>query len=180
MARASLHVTYSAWWRISWEGFFKANVEGKTVPPSANPERSHTTSWSPPQVLIHVRGSAWSSKWFQDFKAVESEINMISSFITCSVDNTPSDVHLELIDLQYRKSNLSRYHCWIFILPSKRIYATWGGMLVRCLDLLTFINKSVVWWCSTNPDTDPDNHHVLCISTSDIQPDLHLLKPKKD
>lgn len=33
------------------------------------------------------------SRRFEDFKAVESEMHMISSPFTCSVDNAPSDVH---------------------------------------------------------------------------------------
>ena len=37
---------------------------------------------------------------FEDFQTVDSEMHMISSPFTCSVDNAPSDVQLELIDLQ--------------------------------------------------------------------------------
>ncbi|XP_063781341.1 general transcription factor II-I repeat domain-containing protein 2A-like [Pseudophryne corroboree] len=40
------------------------------------------------------------SRRFQDFKTLESEMNMVSSPFTCSVDNASSDVHMELIDLQ--------------------------------------------------------------------------------
>lgn len=37
---------------------------------------------------------------FQDFKTLESEMHMVSSPFNCSVDNAPSDVQMELIDLQ--------------------------------------------------------------------------------
>ena len=35
-----------------------------------------------------------------DFKTAESEMHMVSSPFYCSVDNAPSDVQMELIDLQ--------------------------------------------------------------------------------
>ena len=40
------------------------------------------------------------SRRFEDLRTIEDEMNMISSPFTCSVDNAPSDVQLELIDLQ--------------------------------------------------------------------------------
>lgn len=40
------------------------------------------------------------SRRFQDFKTLEGGMHMISSPFTCSVDNAPSDIQLELIDLQ--------------------------------------------------------------------------------
>ncbi|XP_069615958.1 general transcription factor II-I repeat domain-containing protein 2B-like [Ranitomeya imitator] len=40
------------------------------------------------------------SRRFEDFKAVESEMHMISSPFTVCVDTAPSDIQLELIDLQ--------------------------------------------------------------------------------
>ena len=40
------------------------------------------------------------SRRFEDFKTVESEMHMVSSPFTCIVDNAPSDVQMELIDLQ--------------------------------------------------------------------------------
>ncbi|KAI4904072.1 hypothetical protein NFI96_031635, partial [Prochilodus magdalenae] len=40
------------------------------------------------------------SRRFEDFRAVESEMQMVSSPFTCCVGNAPSDVQLELIDLQ--------------------------------------------------------------------------------
>ncbi|XP_070406856.1 general transcription factor II-I repeat domain-containing protein 2-like [Nothobranchius furzeri] len=40
------------------------------------------------------------SRRFEDLRTIEDEMHMISSPFTCSVDNAPSDVQLELIDLQ--------------------------------------------------------------------------------
>ena len=40
------------------------------------------------------------SRRFQDFKKVEDEMQLVSSPFTCSVDSAPTDVQLELIDLQ--------------------------------------------------------------------------------
>lgn len=37
---------------------------------------------------------------FQDFKNLESEMQLVSSPFSCSVENAPSDVQMELIDLQ--------------------------------------------------------------------------------
>ncbi|XP_042337051.1 general transcription factor II-I repeat domain-containing protein 2B-like, partial [Plectropomus leopardus] len=40
------------------------------------------------------------SRRFEDLRTMEDEMHMISSPFTCSVDDAPSDVQLELIDLQ--------------------------------------------------------------------------------
>ena len=40
------------------------------------------------------------SRRFQDFRKMESEMYFISSPLTFNVDDAPSDVQLELIDLQ--------------------------------------------------------------------------------
>ena len=40
------------------------------------------------------------SRRFQDFKTLESEMHMVSSPFNCSVDDAPSEVQMELIDLQ--------------------------------------------------------------------------------
>jgi hypothetical protein len=40
------------------------------------------------------------SRRFEDLRTIKDEMHMISSPFTCSVDNAPSDVQLELIDLQ--------------------------------------------------------------------------------
>lgn len=37
---------------------------------------------------------------FEDLGRIKNEMLMISSTFTCSVDNAPSDIQLELIDLQ--------------------------------------------------------------------------------
>lgn len=40
------------------------------------------------------------SRRFEDLRTIEDEMHMIFSPFTCSVDNAPSDVQLELTDLQ--------------------------------------------------------------------------------
>ncbi|KAM4043630.1 general transcription factor II-I repeat domain-containing protein 2B-like [Anomaloglossus baeobatrachus] len=64
----------------------------KEVTPSAD----HLDKYSSMFAALHDE----FSRRFDDFKAVEREMHMISSPFTCCVDNAPSDVQLELIDLQ--------------------------------------------------------------------------------
>ncbi|XP_035985865.1 general transcription factor II-I repeat domain-containing protein 2-like [Fundulus heteroclitus] len=59
------------------------------------------------------------SRRFQDFKIVESEMNMVSSPFTCSVEDACSDVQMELIDLQadtLLAEHFSQSHCFSFTL----------------------------------------------------------------
>ncbi|XP_068449722.1 general transcription factor II-I repeat domain-containing protein 2B-like [Clinocottus analis] len=64
----------------------------KEVTPSAD----HLCKYSSKLGALHGE----FSRRFEDFKTVEDEMHMVSSPFTCSVDNAPSDVQLELIDLQ--------------------------------------------------------------------------------
>ena len=43
------------------------------------------------------------SRLFQDFKTLESEMHMVSRLFNCSLDEVPSEVQMELIDLQSDK-----------------------------------------------------------------------------
>jgi hypothetical protein len=59
-----------------------------------------------------------SSGRFEDFKVLENEMLLVSSPFTFSVDNTPTDLQLELIDLQsdavigelFRTMSLTRFY----------------------------------------------------------------------
>ena len=64
----------------------------KEVTPSADHLRRYSS------MLGALHGEL--SRRFEDLRTIEDEMNMISSPFTCSVDNAPSDVQLELIDLQ--------------------------------------------------------------------------------
>lgn len=64
----------------------------KEVTPSAD----HLSRYSSMLGALHGEFSGR----FEDVRTIEDEMRMISSPFTCSVDNAPSDVQLELIDLQ--------------------------------------------------------------------------------
>lgn len=62
------------------------------------------------------------SRRFEDLRTIEDEMRMISSPFTCSVDNAPSDVQLEVMDL--RSDAVLAEHCWTFTLLSRRTFQT--------------------------------------------------------
>ncbi|XP_034001037.1 general transcription factor II-I repeat domain-containing protein 2B-like, partial [Trematomus bernacchii] len=64
----------------------------KEVTPSADHLRRYSS------MLGALHGEF--SRRFEDLRKIEDEMHLISSPFTCSVDNAPSDVQLELIDLQ--------------------------------------------------------------------------------
>lgn len=64
----------------------------KEVTPSADHLRRYSS------MLGALHGEF--SRRFADLRKIEDEMHMISSPFTCSLDNAPSDVQLELIDLQ--------------------------------------------------------------------------------
>ncbi|KAF0024904.1 hypothetical protein F2P81_021785 [Scophthalmus maximus] len=81
--------------------FLSRQLEGNTLPhmqtlKEATPSTDHLRRYSSMLVALHGE----FSRRFQDFKTVEGEMHMISSSFTCSVDNAPSDVQLELFDVQ--------------------------------------------------------------------------------
>ncbi|GCC31933.1 hypothetical protein chiPu_0010393 [Chiloscyllium punctatum] len=61
----------------------------------AAPSADHLPRYSSMLEALHGEFS-WQSK---DFKMVENEMHMIFSPFTCNVENAPSDVQFELIDL---------------------------------------------------------------------------------
>ncbi|XP_075067564.1 general transcription factor II-I repeat domain-containing protein 2A-like [Mixophyes fleayi] len=62
----------------------------------AKPSADHLHRYSSMLEALHAEFSLR----FQDFKRLESEMDMVSSPFSCNVDNAPSDVQMELIDLQ--------------------------------------------------------------------------------
>ena len=81
--------------------FLSSQMEGNILThmptlKEATPSADHLCRYSSMLGALHDE----FSRRFEDFKTVESEMHVISSPFTCSVDNAPSDVQLELIDLQ--------------------------------------------------------------------------------
>lgn len=53
---------------------------------------------------------------FEDLGRIKNEMLMISSTFTCSVDNAPSDVQLELIELQTFLSQDHWHQYFLFLM----------------------------------------------------------------
>uniref|UniRef100_A0A8C5LJG6 SPIN-DOC-like zinc-finger domain-containing protein n=1 Tax=Leptobrachium leishanense TaxID=445787 RepID=A0A8C5LJG6_9ANUR len=124
------------------------------------------------------------SRRFQDFKTVESEMHMISSPFSCSVDNTPSDVQLELIDLQ-SDALMAEHFKSVSLLDfySSLKEENFQHMRMRAQKMLvlfgsTYICEQTFSVMKFNKSryrsslTDDHLSAVLRISTSDIQPDF--------
>ncbi|CAN2391864.1 general transcription factor II-I repeat domain-containing protein, partial [Pristimantis euphronides] len=128
------------------------------------------------------------SRRFEDFKAVESEMHMISSPFTCPVENALSDVQLELIDLQsdnllaehFKSVSLLEFYSSLNPLENfphirrhaQRMLVLFGSTYV-CEQTFSVIKFNKSRYRSSLSD----DHlcAVLRISTSDIQPDLNAL-----
>ncbi|XP_074513994.1 general transcription factor II-I repeat domain-containing protein 2A-like [Sebastes fasciatus] len=127
------------------------------------------------------------SRRFQDFKTVESEMHMVSSPFTCSVENAPSDVQMELIDLQsdtllaehFRSVSLLDFYSSLkeenfphMRRHAQKILVLFGSTYVceQTFSVMKF-NKSRY----RSSITDDHLSAVLRISTSDIQPDFNAL-----
>lgn len=129
----------SCLWNVQpGEGFHeKVSVSFKPISNThsrAHPDRSHTISWSPPQVLIHARSTAW---WvfFNQLR------------VTCTWFTLPlpavwlMHVQLELIDMQ-SDMILAEHFKSVSLLDVT--FHPWGAMLRRCwfsLDLRTYVNN---------------------------------------
>ncbi|KAM3836157.1 general transcription factor II-I repeat domain-containing protein 2A-like [Diretmus argenteus] len=127
------------------------------------------------------------SRRFQDFKTLESEMHMVSSPFTCSVDNPPSDVQMELIDLQsdlllvehFRSVSLLDFYSSLkeenfphLRRHAPRILVLFGSTYVceQTFSVMKF-NKSK----HRSSITDEHLLAVLRLATSDIQPDFNAL-----
>lgn len=124
------------------------------------------------------------SRRFQDFKKVEDEMQLVSSPFTCSVDSAPTNVQLELTDLQsdsllkehFKSASLPEFYSALKEenFPNMRRRAQ--KMLVLCGS--TYICEqtfSVMKFTKSRYRSSLTDEHlsaVLRISTSDIQPDF--------
>ena len=127
------------------------------------------------------------SKRFQDFKALKNEMHMVSSPFNCSVDVAPSEVQMKLIDLQSDKL-LAEYFRSVSLLDFyssfkeenfphlrrhvQRILVLFGSTY-HCKQ--TFSVKKFNKSKHRSSMTDGHLSAVLCIATSDIQPDFNAL-----
>ncbi|CAN2391899.1 general transcription factor II-I repeat domain-containing protein, partial [Pristimantis euphronides] len=125
------------------------------------------------------------SRRFEDFKAVESEMHMISSPFTCPVENALRDVQLELIDLQSDNllssksvsllefySSLKEENFPHIRRHAQRMLVLFGSTY-RCEQTFSVMKFNKSRYRSSLSD----DHlcAVLRISSSDIQPDLSAL-----
>uniref|UniRef100_A0A669BDA4 SPIN-DOC-like zinc-finger domain-containing protein n=1 Tax=Oreochromis niloticus TaxID=8128 RepID=A0A669BDA4_ORENI len=149
----------------------------------AIPNANHLHKYSATLEVLHAE----FSRRFQDFKALENEMDMVSSPFTCSVDNASSDVQMELIDLQsdtllaehFRSVSLLDFYSSLkeenfphLRNHAQRILVLFGSTYVceQTFSVMKF-NKSK----HRSSVTDDHLSAVLRIATSDIQPDFNAL-----
>ena len=127
------------------------------------------------------------SRRFEDLRTIEDEMHMISSPFTCSVDNAPSDVQLELIDLQsdavlaehFKSGSLLDFYSSLKEenFPNRRRHAqkmlVLFGSTYICEQTFSMMKFTKSRYRSSL--TDDHLSAVLRISTSDIQPDFDAL-----
>lgn len=124
---------------------------------------------------------------FADFKAIESEMLMVSSPFTCSVDSAPSDVQFELIDLQSDSllaenfksvplldfySSLNEDNFPNLRRHAQKLLVLFGSTYI-CEQTFSVMKLNKSRYRSSL--TDEHLSAVLRISTSDIQPDFRAL-----
>ncbi|XP_072436522.1 general transcription factor II-I repeat domain-containing protein 2A-like [Chiloscyllium punctatum] len=127
------------------------------------------------------------SRQFQDFKTVENEMHIMFSPFTCNVESAPSNVQLELIDLQ-SDTLLAEYFRSVSLLDfysslkeenfphmrrhAQKILVPFGSAYIyeQTFSVMKF-NKSKY----RSSITDDHLSAVLHISISDIQPDFGAL-----
>ena len=140
-------------------------------------------------MLVALHGEF--SRRFPDFKTVENEMHMVSSPFTCCVDNAPSDVQMELIDLQsdtllaehFRSVPLLDFYSSLkenfphMRRHAQKILVLFGSTYVceQTFSVMKF-NKSRY----RSSITDDHLSAVLRIATSDIQPDYSALVQAQD
>ena len=127
------------------------------------------------------------SRRFQDFKTLESEMHMVSSPFNCSVDDAPSEVQMELIDLQsdtlladhFKSVSLLDFYSALkeenfphLRRHAQRILVLFGSTYhcEQTFSVMKF-NKSK----HRSSMTDDHLSAVLRIATSDIPPDFNAL-----
>lgn len=151
----------------------------KEVTPSADHLRRYSA------MLGELHGEF--SRRFEDFRTMEDEMHMISCPFTCDVDNAPTDVQLELIDLQseailaehFKSGTLLDFYSSLkeekfpnMRRRAQKMFVLFGSTYIceQTFSVMRF-NKSRYRSSLT------DNHlsAALRISTSDIQPDFDAL-----
>ncbi|XP_075322580.1 general transcription factor II-I repeat domain-containing protein 2B-like [Odontesthes bonariensis] len=124
---------------------------------------------------------------FEDLRTIEDEMHMISSPFTCSVDNAPSDVQLELIDLQSDAVLAEHFKSGCLLdfysslkeenFPNMKRHAqkmlVLFGSTYICEQTFSMMKFTKSRYRSSL--TDDHLSAVLRISTSDIQPDFDAL-----
>lgn len=111
--RANLHMKCKA----SQKGFirklqFLSSRFGNTILTYMSTVKEAIPSADPLSWYLSTLGALHNefSRWFEDFKTLESEMHMISAPFTCSLNNGSSDVELELIDLQSNSLLAERFN----------------------------------------------------------------------
>ena len=151
----------------------------KEVTPSADHLRRYSS------MLGALHGEF--SRRFEDLRKIEDEMHLISSPFTCSVDNAPSDVQLELIDLQsdavlaehFKSGSLLDFYSSLKEenFPNMRRHAqkmlVLFGSTYICEQTFSIMKFTKSRYRSSL--TDDHLSAVLRISTSDIQPDFDAL-----
>ncbi|XP_068507798.1 general transcription factor II-I repeat domain-containing protein 2B-like [Syngnathus scovelli] len=126
------------------------------------------------------------SRRFEDLRTIEDEMHMISSPFTCSVDNAPSDVQLELIDLQsdavlaelFKSGSLLDFYSSLkenfpnMKRHAQKMLVLFGSTYIceQTFSMMKFMKSRY-----RSSLTDDHLSAVLRISTSDIQPDFDAL-----
>jgi len=154
----------------------------------ATPSADHLQRYSSMLEALHGE----FSRRFKDFKTVENEMNMIFSPFTCHVDDAPSDVQLELIDLQsdtllsehFRSVSLPEFYSSLkeenfphIRRRAQKMMVLFGSTYIceQTFSVMKF-NKSRY----RSSITDDHLSAVLRISTSDIEPDFRALVQAQD
>lgn len=151
----------------------------KEVTPSADHLRRYSS------MLGALHGEF--SRRFEDLRTIEDEMCMISSPFTCSVDQAPSDVQLELIDLQsdavlaeqFKSGSLLDFYSSLKKenFPNMRRHAqkmlVLFGSTYICEQTFSVMKFTKSRYRSSL--TDDHLSALLRISTSDIQPDFDAL-----
>ncbi|KAK2828937.1 hypothetical protein Q5P01_019971 [Channa striata] len=134
----------------------------KEVTPSADHLRRYSS------MLGALHGEF--SRRFEDLRTIEDEMHMISSPFSCSVDNAPSDVQLELIDLQSDAVLAEHF-------KSGSLLDFYSSLKEENFPNMRRHAQKMLFTKSTYRSSLTDDHlsAVLRISTSNIQPDFDAL-----
>ena len=156
------------------------NLEHMKTLKEVKPSADHRHRYSSMLGALHDE----FSRRFQDFKKVEDEMQLVSSPFTCSVDSAPTDVQLELIDLQsdsllkehFKSASLLEFYSALkeenfpnMRRHAQKMFVLFGSTYI-CEQTFSVMKFTKSRYRSSL--TDEHLSAVLCISTSDIQPDF--------